>query len=62
LKDFEGAISDFSLALKVTPEVYNSYRERAIVKIKIGDIQSANSDLKVYERMKDESQQRLKKN
>lgn len=44
LKDYQGALQDFSIAIKLIPHFYFVYAERATVKLELKDYLGAISD------------------
>ena len=44
LKDYYGAISDFTKAIEINPKYYQAYGNRGIAKSNIGDLEGACSD------------------
>ena len=44
IKDYYGAISDYTKAIEINPKKFKAYGNRGIAKEKIGDLKGACSD------------------
>ncbi len=48
LKDYNGAIADYTYSIEINPERYTAYFNRAAIYYKLGDWQNALNDINVY--------------